>query len=108
MQGSDMGWAGEARSAVTKILPVFRIASWLLLGVCALFWILLVGRSVAAYLDGGGMVVFDFLRENARAFAPRVLPIWEVALRYSGWALVTILACVGVRCTSSKKREQRA
>ena len=84
-------------SVAARFRPVLRGVAWLGLIALMVFWILLVGRCLVAYSGGGWTAAVEYLRENARAYEPR-LPSWPVVVfRYSLMAVATALAWFCVR-----------
>ncbi len=92
------------KSVPPRFRPVLRGLAWLSLIALLSFWILLLSRCVLAYSGGGWTAAVEYLRENARAYEPR-LPSWPVvAFRYSLMGAVTALAWMCVRVCRPRHR----
>jgi hypothetical protein len=90
------------------LLPLCRILAWFVLAYFILSWVVISSRSLSAFLAGGWVGTFNYLRENARAFEPRDPSAWEVFERYCLLALLTAAAGLSVRLTRPRRRGSSA
>jgi len=86
-----------------SIRGILRGLAWLGLSILGLYWFAVGGQFVSNYRAGGWAQAADYLRDNARAFEPRILTWTETIIRYCVAAILTGILALGLWVTREQK-----
>ena len=106
VNGSQAELGKGTQNMTTRIRLLLRYSAWTLLSVLLLYWLAVAGQLVWNGINGGWPQAVDYLRENARAFEPRILSWSEVLLRYGLVAVLTIASGLVVWISRKPKADK--